>query len=782
LAGSKQSDRGTSAKKLRWAVWAGVVAIMIAVALGGAWLRDRLVAESASRHASGPANGVAQYVGSDACRSCHTAESDAWRQSQHREAMAQANDRNVLGDFKNVKFRYAGTTSRFFKRDGGFYARTDGPDGKLADYQIKYTFGVYPLQQYLVEFPDGRLQPLPIAWDTRARKDGGQRWFHLYPHERITHNDELHWTRPSQNWNFMCADCHTTDLQKNYDAAANRFDTRWAEIDVGCEACHGPGTRHLAWAQTHKNGPPAAGDAMGLTVRLDERRDATWTINPAIGSAVRSRPRTTGREIDVCAQCHARRSQIAGGYEAGKPFLDYYRPVFLTAPHYYPDGQQRGEVYKWASFLQSKMYANGVTCSDCHDPHSGKVRAAGNALCDGCHLPGKYDTAQHHHHKPDSAGAACTGCHMPTTTYMVVDPRHDHSLRVPRPDLSVKFGVPNACNKCHANRDARWAAKQVKTWYGHDPQGYQRFAAAFAAFDKDEPGAQAQLRAIAGDSTQPPIVRATAFAETDITFGRATRELFATGASDSNELVRLGVLESLVNAPLDARVPLAAPLLSDPVRVVRLEAASVLAPVPAEQLSAESRTAFERAANEYVASLRYNADRADARVNLGTFYANRGEAGKAEEEIQAAIRVDPLYTPAYVNLADLYRATGRDADGARILRDGLKLAPRNATLHYALGLALVRMKQRQAALGEFERATRLDPGSARFAYVYAVALHSTGKPAAAIAQLEKALRAHPYDRNILEALVSFHAQRGERAAAQRYAVRLQALAEKDDSP
>jgi len=220
---------------------------MIAVALGGAWLRDRL--ESGSREASGSANVAVGYVGSEACRACHATESDAWRQSQHREAMAQANDQTVLGNFNNATFRYAGITSRFFKRDGGFFARTDGPDGKPADYQIKYTFGVYPLQQYLVEFPDGRLQPLPIAWDTHARKDGGQRWFHLYPHERITHNDELHWTRPSQNWNFMCADCHTTDLQKDYDPATNRFNTRWAEIDVGCEACHGPGSRHLAWAQ-----------------------------------------------------------------------------------------------------------------------------------------------------------------------------------------------------------------------------------------------------------------------------------------------------------------------------------------------------------------------------------------------------------------------------------------------------------------------------------------------------------------------------------------------------
>jgi predicted CXXCH cytochrome family protein len=339
---------------------------------------------------------------------------------------------------------------------GKFFVNTDGPDGKLRDYEIKYTFGVYPLQQYLVEFPDGRLQALSIAWDSRPKKDGGQRWFHLYPNERVTYDDELHWTRPSQNWNFMCADCHSTDVRKNYDPATDKFQTRWAEISVGCEACHGPGSHHLEWAATQSPPLPKGEEAnrtdRGLSARLDERRGITWSVNPASGNAVRSEPRAAEREIEVCAQCHARRGQIAEGYRAGKPLLDYYHPALLTPPLYHSDGQQRGEVYNWGSFLQSKMYASGVTCSDCHNPHSGKLRAEGNTLCATCHLPSKYGTGAHHHHKPASAGASCVSCHMPTTTYMMVDPRHDHSLRVPRPDLSVKFGTPNACNGCHTGR------------------------------------------------------------------------------------------------------------------------------------------------------------------------------------------------------------------------------------------------------------------------------------------------------------------------------------------
>ena len=685
--------------------------------------------------------------------------------------MAQAGEQTVLGNFDNAKFTYAGLTSTFFKRDGKLFINTEGPEGKLADYEIKYTFGVSPLQQYLIEFADGRLQALSIAWDSRPKSQGGQRWFHLYSNERITHKDELHWTRPAQNWNFMCADCHSTDVRKNYDTATDKFQTRWAEISVGCEACHGPGSRHVEWGKEKSEGRRATEDTTkGLSTRLDERRGVTWNQNATTGNALRSTPRATEREIEVCAQCHARRGQIAEGYAAGEPLLDYYRPALLTSPLYYHDGQQRDEVYIWGSFLQSKMYASGVTCSDCHDPHSGKLRAEGNVLCASCHQASKYDTAAHHHHKLASAAAACVACHMPTTTYMFVDPRRDHSLRVPRPDLSVQLGTPNACNGCHTNRDARWAAAQVKTWYGHDPQGYQRFAAAFAAANAGAIDTQAQLRAIADDTGHPAIVRATALTQL-----RFDSQIFAESLRDGNPLLRLAALQSLANAPLATRLSLAAPLLSDPLRAVRIEAASLLAPVPAEQLNAAQSAAFDRAGAEYVASQRYNADRAEARVNLGTFYANRGEATKAEEEIKAAMNLDSHFIPAYVNLADMYRARGRDADGERILREGINVSPKSATLHHALGLVLVRLKRNDAALTELESAAVLEPGNARFVYVYAVALHSTGKPDLAIASLKKAFADHPNDRDILEALASFSSARGESTEAKKYADRLRTL-------
>jgi predicted CXXCH cytochrome family protein len=269
----------------------------------------------------------------------------------------------------------------------------------------------------------------------------------------------------------MCADCHSTDVRKNYDAATDTFKTTWTEIAVGCEACHGPGSAHVAWAQSKADEP-----GKGLTVALDERRGAHWTIEPASGNALRSPDRRSDAEIEVCAPCHARRAQIAEGWRAGKRFLDHYSPALLEASLYYADGQQRDEVYIWGSFLQSKMHRRGVTCGDCHEPHGAKLRIEGNALCGQCHLATKYETASHHHHATGSAGAQCANCHMPATSYMLIDPRRDHSLRVPRPDLSVSLGTPNACNGCHRDKSSQWAAEATKNWLGRTPQGSQHYA------------------------------------------------------------------------------------------------------------------------------------------------------------------------------------------------------------------------------------------------------------------------------------------------------------------
>jgi tetratricopeptide (TPR) repeat protein len=691
--------------------------------------------------------------------------------------MQIANDETVLGDFGNAKFSYRGVESTFFRRADRFFVNTDGPDGKLHDYEIQYTFGVTPLQQYLIAFPGGRYQALSIAWDTRPKERGGQRWFHLYPNERIDHRDELHWTGLQQNWNYMCADCHSTNLKKNYDAATDTYKTSWSELNVSCEACHGPGSRHVAWA---REGKPDAGDgAKGLTVRLDERRGVSWKIDAASGNARRSAQKTGNAEIEMCAQCHARRGQIAGDYEAGRPFLDHYLPALLAPPLYHVDGQQRDEVYNWGSFLQSRMYAHGVTCSDCHDPHSGKLRAPGNAVCGQCHAPQRYDAAAHHHHQPGKAGAQCAACHMPTATYMVIDPRHDHSLRVPRPDLTISLGVPNACNPCHRDKRPKWAADQVAKWYGHVRGGFQKFAPALHAASQGLPDAIPQLQAVLTDEGQPEIARASAALAMSHIPDPASVAAARQALGDGGVLVRHAALSTLEFLPPEQRTRLAAPLLDDPVRIVRMEATRVLAPVPAAAFTPAQEEAFSRAAAEYEAAQRFNADRPEHRTNLGSFFAQRGRPDEAEAEFRAALKLQPAYVPAYVNLADLRRAQGRDREAESVLREGLKVVLDKASLHHALGLTLARLQRMREAIRELARAVALEPGQARFSYVYAVALNSTGRQGEARKVLDQALARNPGDRDLLIAAATSSRDAGDRAAALRYAERLAARSPAD---
>src|SRR5215813_10141464 len=355
-----------------------------------------------ARAGSTPSAGETTFAGSEVCASCHQTEDKLWHSSQHERAMAHATDKSVLGDFNDVSFKYFDVTSRFFRKDGNFFVETDGPDGKLASYQVKYTFGLDPLQQYLIEFPDGRLQALSIAWDSRPKDKGGQRWFHLYPTENIKHNDVLHWTKLNQNWNFMCAGCHSTGVHKNYDAATDRFATNWAEISVGCEACHGQGSRHVAWARAKQSWWPfgkTEDRTKGLPVQLDERRDVVWRIDPRTGNAARNfTPALVRREVETCGLCHARRSEFSEDWTPGRSLSDTHVVSPLRRGLYHADGQMLDEVYNYGSFKQSKMFAAGVTCSDCHEPHGAKLRAPGDGVCLQCHAADKYAAATHHHH------------------------------------------------------------------------------------------------------------------------------------------------------------------------------------------------------------------------------------------------------------------------------------------------------------------------------------------------------------------------------------------------
>ncbi len=708
------------------------------------------------------------FVTTAACAQCHDKQMQAWRGSDHDLAMQLADAKSVLGDFKNAKF--AGTT--FFTRDGQYFVNTEGADGKRADFAIKYTFGVRPLQQYLIEMPGGRMQAFGLAWDARPRTQGGQRWFSLYPGRTLKPGDPLHWTGIDQNWNFQCAECHSTNLRKGFDAASSTFHTTWSEVNVACEACHGPGSNHVAWARKERGSGDYPGK--GLAIALDERKTVQWTFASDARIAKRSVPRATSNEIDVCGRCHARAARFADDYAYGGAYGDSHRRVTLGEGLYWPDGQMRDEVYNWGSFLQSRMHASGVTCSDCHDPHSLKLRAEGNGVCAQCHAASAFDASAHTHHAQGTV--TCAQCHMATTTYMVVDPRHDHSFRVPRPDLSVKLGVPNACNGCHANRTPQWAADSVDTLWGKERRGYQQFADAFAGARSGAPATRGKLLTIVADPAQPAIVRASAIDR--LAISPSAVSALSLALNDPDQIVRLAAVNALGNADVATRQRFLPRMLNDPVRVVRMDAAQALAGAEAG-LAPDARAAFAKALDEYVAAQTYNADRPEAHVNLGNLYGRRNEPSRAIAEYRKAIAIDPTFVPGFVNLVDLYRSQGVDIEAEKAAREGLAQNPQAAPLRYALGLTLVRQKRVPEAIVELKEAARLDPGNARFAYVYAVALGDAKQTAQSMQAMEAAHKRYPYDRDILEALAAYATRDGKTALALEYAKQLRDLEPED---
>ena len=714
-----------------------------------------------------------EYVGSQVCGDCHQAQFQSWRGSHHDLAMAEASDRSVLGDFNDVEFTAHGVTSRFYRKDEGFWVRTDGPDGKLTDYRIAYTFGWTPLQQYLIEFPRGRLQALGIAWDTRPADQGGQRWFHLYPNEQgMDYRNPLHWTGREQTWNYQCAACHSTRLRKGYQPADDSYDTTWAEINVGCEACHGPGSVHAAQAKQAAAGDTGAWDAKkGLAVDLAERDGGTWGIDPESGLPQRSVARSEHTQIAVCAPCHSRRGQIHEGDLPGRPLSDGYRLSLLEDRLYFADGQIKDEVFVHGSFLQSRMYAKGVTCSDCHDMHSLHLKQPGNGVCAQCHPAARYDTPAHHHHPSEAdSGTSCVDCHMPQRLYMVVDARADHGIRVPRPDLTLKIGTPNACNQCHTDKSAAWSAAAVTDWYGPTRAPQPHFGEALHAAWSDAPDADRRLAALAADTDQPAIARATAI-DLLATDPRPVHALLMPRLStDSDPLIRAAVGRYLEQMPPDSALRIGLDLLGDPIRLVRIDTARALAPLVRLEANVPGRpsplrAALDPALDEYRAAQLVNADRPEAQLNLGVLASLLGDSDTAEKHDLRALELDAGFVPGYVNLADLYRAMGRDDAGRSVLETGLRAAPDSADLHHALGLLEVRAGQLGAAVPELARAAELAPDNARYAYAYALAEQAHGEVDAAIQTLDRALERHPGNRDIGLALISINAEAGHRDAA-----------------
>ncbi len=594
--------------------------------------------------------------------------------------MLPATPENVLGDFSDRTFEYGGITSRFFRKDDQYRVETDNEKGEMQEFEIAYTFGFFPLQQYLVPFGNGRFQALNIVWDSRPEADGGQRWVHLYPgNPPVDHEDMVHWTGAFQNWNSRCAVCHSTGLQKNYTSASDSYKTSWAEINVACEACHGPASAHLEWA----NGSRTAEDR-GFAYSLNDR----GAFGPADGASTRTFSRTDGKrpsvQTETCAACHSRRSEIAP-YQAGQSFDDQYRLALIEPRLYFPDGQIDDEVYVYGSFLQSKMHRAGVVCTNCHDPHSNRVRADDNTLCTQCHVSTVYDSPDHHRHEKDSTGASCVNCHMPVKTYMVVDDRHDHSFRIPEPRLTLALGVPNTCNQCHADKDPQWALDALKSW-GVPGTVRADHAAILDSAWSGRPAALPGLLALASQPGSSAMLRSSAMVATQNFPAQETLDLYPQWLSSKDPMERASAVRSMDWVPVAQRYALLRDLISDDSKLVRMAVARQLASFPADQLppvySAEIKTLWQ----EYLDSMLLNADMPEEQLNLGIFHVATGDMVEAEKAYRQALKLSPAYLPALLNLADLYRANNMDPQAEALLTRAVGLAPADASVQHAMGL------------------------------------------------------------------------------------------------
>lgn len=702
------------------------------------------------------------YTGRASCIECHKKEDDLWKGSHHDMAMDTATSGTVLGNFDNYEFRHRGRTHRMFRRDGKFFINTNGPDGEFRDFQVAYTFGFTPLQQYLVPFEGGKLQCLPIAWDTEKKK-----WFHLgdtvYKGQDIKPDNWLYWTNQAQNWNGMCADCHSTNLKKNYNPQTGAFHTTWSEIDVSCEACHGPASEHIKWANLPEGSRPQ-------------------DVNT--GLIVKTRNLDNKELLNLCARCHSRRAIMSDYHNDNADLLNYMVPQLIRTPVYHADGQILEEDYEYASFTQSKMFEKGIKCSDCHDSHSARTLKDDNELCMKCHRPDLYNSPSHHFHKVTGAGgkhlvnrgkpayeqgtgAQCVNCHMVGKFYMGNDYRRDHSFRIPRPDLTQKIGTPNACNDCHTDKSTAWSQGYIEKWYGVKKRPH--YGETFAAANRGDPGAVTDLILYAENELFPLMVRATAV---DLLSGyddSLSRRAIEKALSDPASLVRHAAINGFQPENIQSFEKLLTPLLNDPVRGIRTEAAIKLSTVHEDQLSGPVKKARKAALQEYVNVNLYMTDFPGGNYNLGILYANAGDMEKAGEYYRAALKADNLFYMAKVNLASVYNVQGRNDDAEKLLREVLIENPEITQVNYSLALLMAEEGKIDESRIYFLKAMKLLPLEPRIVYNLGLLENSQGNQGKAEEYLLRALKTEPDNFDFLYAICTFYIEHKQNAKAVGYA-------------
>ncbi|MFO1209645.1 MAG: multiheme c-type cytochrome [Amaricoccus sp.] len=616
------------------------------------------------RAAQMPASQPPHYVGSAGCIACHGEEAGLWKGSDHQLAWTLPGPDTVLGDFADASFESRGVTSRFTTEGGKYFVETGDGAGGRRKYEVVGVAGIRPLQQYLLSPEPGRTQAFDIAWDTVQH-----RWYDLYPDQMLQPHDGLHWTGPYKSWEARCAECHATGYSRNYQPASNSYRPHAAEIGVGCEACHGPGEAHAAWAKDPDGYDPKLWPGLtphGLTVDLAASAEV---------------------QIEQCAGCHSRREDLRDGNPLpGTPYHDSYTLSLLREGTYEADGTILAEDYELGSFLQAKMYARGVRCSDCHDPHSLELKAEGNAVCAQCHSPAGnprfptlrkalYDDPSHTFHAIGTPGAECKSCHMPERVYMGIDWRRDHGFRVPRPDVSMQTGGPNACTDCHKDKDAAWAAAEIAKRFPESTHRGPSFATTIAAARWDPSARVDDLVALAGTTGTAGIVRATALDMLTPVADAAVADRVAPLLADPDPLVRAAAAGAQRAVPPDARLARLAPVLGDPLASVRVEAAKAMLGADPSTGTDEARQALARATAEWQASVALRQDFPETHMQMAGAALQTRNLPAAEAAFREAVAMDPQLVAGWSMIAQIRAATG-DAAGARqAVADGLAANP-----------------------------------------------------------------------------------------------------------
>lgn len=665
------------------------------------------------------------FLGSESCAECHADQFKDWKGSHHDKAMEIATRETVLANFEGETHKSQGVTSTFFTKDGNFYANTEGPDGLNHDYKIEYTFGVAPLQQYLVKFPDGRYQALRTAWDTEKKV-----WYDLYPDFKVVHSEWLHWSRGGLNWNNMCADCHSTNVRENYDEKTRKYNTKYAIIDVSCEACHGPGKEHVA--KVKDLGDAYTSDGSNLHMK------------PTIGSQ---------ELVDQCARCHMRREQFSENFNYEGTMLDHYFPQLIESPIYYADGQILDENYVYGSFVQSKMYHNGVSCKDCHNSHSLELKFDGNKLCMQCHEPQKYDVEAHHKHKNIGEATQCINCHMVGRTYMGNDYRRDHSFRIPRPDQSIKYNTPNACIQCHTDETNEWAWEAFKKLYG-EPDSIH-FSDYLAPGIAGEPDAHEGLFDLVQNQNQPDIARASAVMALQNYNVQNRIDEFMAFLNDKSPLVRGATIDVLSQSNANDFFTYLLPLLNDDKRTVRVKAFFALADVPEANIPKNYKEAYINAAKEFKSYLKINADFSGGQAKKATYYQKKGDLPKTKLAYEKALEIDSNNNLVRSNLANIYYNLGETDKAEKAFREVIKQEPDFGLTYYSLGLLLAELNRTDDAITEMEKAYKILPDNMRIIYNLSLLYKKNKNYKASEQTLIKGLSRYPENQELLYAL-AFH--------------------------